>query len=485
MKRLEYKYIVGIVFVFGLFMDLLDLTITNVALPTLQDEFHASTTTIEWVVTGYLLSLAIFIPFSGWAGDRFGTKKIFMFALAVFTTSSFLCGIAWSAESLIGFRILQGVGGGMLTPVGTAMLFRVFPPHERARASALLSIPAVIAPATGPVLGGYLVEYQSWHWIFLMNVPIGLLGLVVAGLFLREDKQATPGRLDVPGFILSASGMASTVYALAEAGSRGFTDDRVILFGVAGIALLTALVMVELRTAEPMLDMRLFKNKMFATANGVQMIAQGGLQGALFLLPLFLQLERGMSPLQSGLTTFPQAIGMVLMLPLSSRMYKRVGPRRMMMAGMTGCAVATFAFLGVGLDSSSWWIRVIMLGRGCSFALVLIPLQAATFSTILPHQTGRASAIFNSGRQVAASLGVALMGTTLAHRLVTHGSQLGDPATRGGALMAFHDAFFVAGAITLVGMAAALLIDDREAAASMERVLPVDPPAGGVAAPVH
>src|SRR3990170_3751703 len=176
-------------------MDLLDMTITNVALPTLARDFSASTTTIQGVVTGYLLSLAVFIPVSGWAGDRFGTKRVFMFALFLFTLGSFLCGTAWDIESLIAFRVLQGAAGGMLTPVGTAMLFRAFPPVERAVASAVLSIPIVMAPASGPVLGGYLVEYQSWRWIFLINIPVGITGLLVAAAFLREERQAHPGRL--------------------------------------------------------------------------------------------------------------------------------------------------------------------------------------------------------------------------------------------------------------------------------------------------
>src|SRR3972149_8684591 len=208
-SRLEYKWIVGIVFTFGLFMDLVDMTIVNVALPTFAREFNASTTTIEWVVTGYLLSLAVFIPVSGWAGDRFGTKRTFMFALSVFTLASLLCSLAWDIEPLIAFRVLQGVGGGMLTPVGTAMLFRAFPPAERAAAAALLAIPTTVAPASGPGLGGYLVEYQSWEWIFWINTPVGLAGLVVAGLFLREEKQDNPGRLDIPGFVLSATGLAT------------------------------------------------------------------------------------------------------------------------------------------------------------------------------------------------------------------------------------------------------------------------------------
>ena len=468
MRRIEYKYVVGITFVFGLFMDLLDLTITNVALPTLQSDFHASTPTIAWVITGYLLSLAVFIPVSGWAGDRFGTKRVFMFALATFTTFSLLCGLAWNVESLIAFRLLQGVGGGMLTPVGTAMLFRAFPPAERARASALLSIPTVIAPASGPVVGGYLVEFQSWRWIFWINVPIGIAGLVVAFLFLREEKQEHPGKLDVPGFILSAVGMSTTVYALAEAGSRGFGDARVIGFGVGGLASLLLLAIVELRTAVPMIDVRLFRDKLFAAANTVQIVSQAGLQGALFLLPLLLQAERGLSPLQSGLTTFPQAIGVMIMVQPAQRLYHRFGPQRMMMAGMIGASATTFAFLAVDLETSQWWIRLIMLARGASFALAFLPLQAATFATIRPQDTGRASAIFNSGRQLAASFGVALLATVLTTRLAYHGSTLGGaPGTTHGALLAFHDAFFVAGILAIFGIVASLLIDDKRAASTM------------------
>jgi len=466
MRKIPYKYIVGIVFVFGLFMDLLDMTITNVALPTLATDFHTDTTTVEWVVTAYLLSLAVFIPVSGWAGDRFGTKRVFMFALTVFVTGSALCGLAWNDMALIGFRVLQGVGGGMLTPVGTAMLFRAFPPSERAMASALLSIPAVVAPATGPVLGGYLVEFQSWRWIFWVNVPIGITGLIVAALFLREDVQERPGHLDVPGFILSATGLASLVYALSEAGTHTFTDPRVIIFGTAGLAIVAAFTIVELRVKEPMIDVRLLRDKLFAATNFVQLIAMGGMQGALFLLPLFLQYEQGLSPLQSGLTTFPQAIGVVMMVQPAGRIYKRFGPRRMMMAGMAGITLSTLAFYWVGLDTSQWTIRGIMLARGWSFALTLIPLQTATFATIRNQDTGRASAIFNSGRQVAASFGVALLGTVLTMRLTAHGAHVGAPASA-GAVSAFQEGFLAAAALAAVGIVASLLIDDKAAAGTM------------------
>jgi EmrB/QacA subfamily drug resistance transporter len=468
MRRVEYKYIVGAVFVFGLFMDLIDMTIVNVALPTFVREFETGATTVEWVVTGYLLSLGVFIPVSGWAGDRFGTKRTFMFALSMFTFASLLCSLAWDIESLIAFRVLQGVGGGMLTPVGTAMLFRAFPPAERAQAAALLAIPTTVAPASGPVLGGYLVEFQSWHWIFWINIPVGLAGLLFAGLLLREERQPNPGRLDVPGFLLSAVGLAALLYALAEAGSRGFDDTRVLASGLPGLALLAGFCLLELRTPEPLIDMRLLRDSLFRAANAVQFAGFAGYAGALFLLPLLLQAEMGFSPLESGLITFPQAIGVAIMVQPVNRLYKRLGPRRLIMIGTAGGSLSTLVFLLVGLDTNQWWFLPIMLARGFSFAFCIVPIQAVAFATISSENTGRASAIFNAGRQVAASFGVALLGTVLTNRLTHHHSvPLGNPFARDGALLAFHDAFLAASVVVGLAVVAALLISDRKAARAM------------------
>ena len=472
-SRLDYKWIVGIVFVFGLFMDLLDMTIVNVAIPELARDLNVNpeegASTVQWVVTGYLLSLAVFIPVSGWAGDRFGTKRIYLIALLIFTGGSLLCGLAWNIESLIAFRVLQGAGGGILTPVGTAMLFRAFPPEERAKGAAILMIPMVVAPASGPVLGGYLVEYHDWRWIFFINIPVGVVGLIFAWLYLKEEKQANTGRLDVPGFVLGAAGLAAVMYALAQAGIHGFGDPQVLTVGALGLGILALFVYQELHTREPMLDMRLFGNRLFRTMNVAQIVGYGGMMGGLFLLPLLLQAEMGLSPLESGLTTFPQAIGVVMMVQVAGRMYNRVGPRRMMMAGMLGSAVTTLAFAFIDLETSQWWIRLIMLCRGWSFALVLIPIQTATYTTIRLPDMGRASAIFNANRQVAASFGVALLATVLTNRLVANDAVLGNPATADAALIAFRESFVVAAALALCGMVAAFFISDREAAAVMRR----------------
>ena len=211
----SYKKIVAAAFVLGLFMDILDTTIVNVALPDLGREFHAGTSEIEWVVTGYLLSLALWIPASGWLGDRFGTKRIFCFALGVFTLASALCGLAWSIQSLVAFRLLQGVGGGMIAPVGTAMLYRAYPPIERPRAAAILASATVLAPAIGPVLGGFLVTYASWRWIFFVNVPIGIFGVIFSALMLKEHKEGSAGGFDAGGFVLAGVGLAAVLFAFS------------------------------------------------------------------------------------------------------------------------------------------------------------------------------------------------------------------------------------------------------------------------------
>ncbi len=471
--KLDYKWIVALVATVGLFMDLLDGTIVNVAAPTLAKDFGASTTTIEWVITGYLLSLAVFIPVSGWAGDNFGTKRTFMFALATFTAFSTACAFAWNVESLIAFRFLQGVGGGMLTPVGTAMLFRAFPPAERSKAAGLMVIPTTVAPASGPVLGGFLVEYVSWEWIFLVNIPVGILGLIVTARYVKEHKEPHPGRFDPAGFLLGGAGLGALLYGLAEAGGRGFSDPRVIFFEFAGLALLVAFVLTELRVAEPMIDVRLFRDRLFRSCASAQLVSMIGFSGSLFLLPFLLQRERGLSPFQSGLTTFPMAIGVMLMAQPASRVYRYVGPRRMIMTGLVIASLTSFAFVAVDLGTSQWTIRGLMLCRGFGFGLMLVPLQAATFATISAKDTGRASSLYSVSRMVGQSLGVAVAATVLTNRIDFHGGvpaahlldlpQLVQDAT----LTAYHDAFIVAGLLTLLGVGMALFIRDRDAAGTM------------------
>jgi EmrB/QacA subfamily drug resistance transporter len=477
LQRIPYKWIVASIFVCGLFMDIMDTTIVNVALPTLAHDFHASTASIEWVVLGYLLSLAVWIPASGWIGDRFGTKRVFLFALAMFTLASALCGQAHSLQELVAFRVLQGVGGGMLTPVGTAMLFRAFPPIERAKASTVLIIPTVIAPALGPIIGGWLVTDVSWRWIFYVNLPVGLFGFVIGVLFLREHKEGTAGPFDLPGFVLSGAGLALVLYALSEGPEKGWRSPGVVTTGVLGVVLFVALVLVETRVRYPMLALRLYKERMFRNANVVLTLTYGSFVGVLFILPLFLQELLGLSALQSGLTTFPQAIGVIISSQIVGRLYMRVGPRRLIFFGMLAMAVATSSFVFIGLDTSLWWVRGIMFLRGICMAFAFVPLQAATYANITSEDTGRASAIYSTQRQVGAAFGVAILATVLISRTNALNAGVTNPATlANNSLQAFHAAFLVGAGLVALGALTGLLIRDEDAASTMRPAKPDEEP---------
>ena len=466
--RLEYKYAVALISVFGMFMNLLDLTIVNVAVPVLTEALGASAREVQWVVTAYLLSVAVAIPVSGWAGDRFGTKRLFLLALGLFTAGSALCAAAWNIESLILFRALQGMGGGLLMPVAQTMVFRAFPQPERARAAGILVVPTTFAPASGPLLGGLILDFLSWPWIFLVNVPVGVAGILLAALFLREQREDRPGGLDVPGLALASGGLAALLYGLAEAGDRGFGDARVLGFGGGGLLLLAAFVAVERVRAEPLIDVRLFLNRMFALANLTQSMAFMGFSATLFVLPLFLQLERGLSPLQSGLATFPQAVGVMLIAPVLTRIYPILGPRRLVAVGLAIASLTTLPLVFMDLDTELWWIRLTMLARGMGFGFMLIPLQTAAFATISMARTGRATAVFNATRQAAQSFGVAIAATVLTSRLAARGGALGPaPADAAASVSAFGETFIATAALIALGVLAALLIRDREAAPTL------------------
>ena len=462
---IEYKWIVAVVFVLGLFIDIMDTTIVNVAIPTLASEFNVTGTGIEWLVLGYLLSLAVWIPASGWIGDKFGAKRTFLFALFIFTVASVLCGTANSLGQMIAFRILQGVGGGMLTPVGTAMLFRAFPPQERARASTVLIVPTVIAPALGPIVGGLLIDNTSWRWIFYVNIPIGLIGLVFGALFLKESKEATAGKFDVPGFLFSGLGLAGVLYALSQAPDHGWLSPSVLLTGLGGLALFVLLVVIETRVDQPMLAFRLYRERMFRNSNTINTLSYGSFAAFLFLIPQFLQIMLGYSALDSGLATFPQALGIILVSRIVGRVYHTVGPRRLVTFGLIGCSLCSLPMAFVSFDVSSWTIRALMLGRGLTMAFAFVPLQAATYANITPADTGRASAIFSTQRQVSAALGVAILSTVYIS-LSKHAG--GGEVTIDDRLTGFHWAFLGSAVLMFVGgLVAFAVLRDSDAASTM------------------
>ena len=464
-RRMNPKVTVSIVFVVAMFMAIMDTTIVNVALPTISRDLSVPLNRVDGVVTGFLVSLAVFIPASGWLGDRFGTKRVFLTALAIFTLASALCGLAQNFGELVGFRILQGVGGGMLTPTGMAMLYRTFPPAERVRASRILTIPTGFAPTLGPVVGGVLVTAASWRWVFYVNVPIGVLGFVFGAVFLPEHRETGAGRFDLPGFLLAGAGLGTLMYALSEGPSHGWTSPLIVSLGLAGIVLLAALVRVESQEPQPMIHLRLLADRLFASTTAVLFIGVMAFLGSLYLVALFLQDGLGLSALDAGLSTFPEAIGLTLGAQIAGRVYPRIGPRRMLTGGMLGVAATTALMTTIGSGTSMWWLRTLMFLLGLCWAQALVPLQAASFATITPAATGAASTLFNTGRQLGMAVGVAIL-STLA-------SAVGLTYEAGGRmaphLAAYHAGLVAASVIALLAAGAARFVDDRAATATMRR----------------
>jgi len=456
----DQRYIVAAVYVAAMLMNTLDSTIVNVALVTLGREFDVPPVMTEAVVVAYLVSLAVFIPASGWLGDRFGTKRIFLTALALFVGASALCGQARTLEQLVAFRVLQGAGGGLLTPVGMAMLYRTFPPQERIAVGRILMFATILGPASGPILGGLLIERLSWRWAFYVNIPVGLIAFTIGLLFLREHREPSPGRFDLPGFVLGGSGLGLVMYALSEGPQRGWTSPDIAFSAITGVLLLAIFVAVELRSAAPMVQLWLLANRLFRTTQVTSFFASAGFVGVLFLVPLFLQEAQGASPLEAGLTTFPEALGVVVSTQVVARLYPRVGPRRLMAGGLVLVAMAILLLALVGLNSGPWVVRALMFMVGAGMAYVFLPNQAASLATISRTDTGRATTIANVQRQVGAAVGVAALGSVLAAAGAIGGSATG--------FLAYRAAFLVAAVLALVGAISALRVPDDEAAETMQ-----------------
>jgi len=459
--QINQKVAVSVVFVAAMFMSIMDVTIVNVALPTIGRDFHVSPTAVDSISIGFLVSLAVFIPASGWLGDRFGGKRILLAAIVVFTGASALCGLATSLGELVAFRVLQGVGGGMLAPVGMAMLFRVFPPEERIRASSILTVPTTLAPALGPVLGGLLVTDLSWRWVFYVNVPLGALAFTFGLIFLRSVPMSEPGRFDLPGFLLSGLGLGLLMYGVSEGPVKGWHSADVLATIAAGAVLLALMVVVELRVTAPIVDLRLLANRLFRSTNGVMILASIAFLGSLYAISLYYQDGRGLTALNSGLSTFPEAIGVMAGAQLAARyLYPRLGPRRHITIGLVGVALTIGLLAVLGPGSSLWWPRLLMFALGLAMGQVFVPLQAAAFATITPAATGKASTMFNALRQLGGAVGVAILTTFIVLVGPVH-VVAGHPVAN---LTAYRVAFLIGAAFALLAIPCALTIRDSDAA---------------------
>ena len=450
------RVVVSAVFVACMFINIMDGTVVNVALPTLSRDFGVPIGSVSGVVTGYLVTLAVAMPSSAWIGDRFGPRNALLAAVGLFTLASAACGLATSLPELIAFRAVQGIGGGFLVPVGQAMITREYPPAERIRINRILIIPTLLAPALGPVIGGALVTGLSWRWIFYVNLPVGVVALVIGVLFLPGGSAHPPGRFDVPGFLLGAAGFPLFLFALSAGATAGWGSATVLATGLSGAVLLTAFTLVELRVAEPMLALGIYANRLFRLTSLQTCFAGAGFAGTLFLVPLLLQNGLGFTALHAGLCTFTEAFGGMTGVNVTARLYKKIGPRRLMVAGMCGATVTIGSMALAGPATAFWLIPLLMFGTGCSFGFAMAPAQAANMATVSAAATGQASTLVNTLRQAGGAAGVALLGTVLA---VT----AAGPAHLAG----YRVAFAAAAGLMVIGGVCSAFVNDADAAPTM------------------
>ncbi|GAB3972598.1 MFS transporter [Actinoallomurus acanthiterrae] len=407
---------IAMVIVLGSIMTVIDITIVNVALGRLSQEFHAPVATIQWVATGYTLALATVIPATGWAVGRFGTKRTYMASIGVFTLGSALAALAWDTGSLIGFRALQGLGGGMITPVAMTIIIRAAAPERMGRMMSVLGIPVLIGPLAGPILGGWLVDSVSWRWIFFVNVPIGALVLLLAGRMFRAETPQPGHRLDVPGLLMLSPGLAAMIYGLATGGEHGdFGSAGVFVPTALGAALVVAFVIRGLTARHPLIDLRLFRRRAFATAAVTLVFYTGAYFGSMLLLPLYYQVVRGQSATGSGLLAIPQALATGISMQVASRLIDRVPPGRLVPVGIGLASTGFLIFTTqVRADTPYWLLILPLMLTGIGVGATIMPAMAAATRNLESEQVPGASTALNITQQVSASLGTALISVVLA-----------------------------------------------------------------------
>ncbi|MEU6644001.1 MDR family MFS transporter [Saccharomonospora sp. NPDC046836] len=433
----------------GAVMTMLDATAVNVAFDAIRRDMNASLYATQWVITAYLLTMAVVVPITGWAIDRFGTKRLWMFAVSTFVFGSALCGLSWSVGSLIGFRILQGAGGGMIVPLAQTILAEAAGPRRLGRAMSLLGVITILGPVLGPVIGGVLVQAASWHWIFYINLPVGLAALA-AGAKLLPDRETRPAAsLDLLGFLLASLGIAGLTFGLSQASAdSGVTNEAAYLPAIAGIVLLGAFVYHSLRRGSAaLIDVRLFTNREFAVASVILFLISAVLYGALLLLPLYYQMVRGTGAFDAGLLLVPQGLGVAMSMLIAGRLTDRLGARVVVVPGLLLAAVGTFVFTQATNDSPLALLAAALFVRGLGIGFIMTPTTAASYLSLPADTLGRAAGATMILRQLGSSFGSAVFAMILAQNLV-----------RTSTIPAFAGAFWAVVVLTLLVAVPAMLL---------------------------
>jgi DHA2 family multidrug resistance protein len=453
---LDYKWILAMVVILGVFMSILDQTIVNIAIPRLQTAFGADIHSVQWVLTAYILAQGVATPTAAFFADTIGIKRFYIISLSAFTLGSALCGLAWSLPILITFRVLQGLGGAALFPLSITLLFREFPPQERGMAMGLFGVPALLAPALGPTLGGYLVTYAGWQAIFYINVPIGIIAVVLSIIFIREYLQDAERRFDVIGFVFVALGLSTLLYAISDASTDGWGSTTVLSFLAVGVISLAIFITTEIllanRGGQPLLDMRLFTNGAFRAGIIANVFVVFSLFGGLFLLPIYLQNIRQLSPFQAGIVLLPQALASMVSVVIGGRLVDRFGVRAIMIPGLLILALATWQLSYITIYSPYGWIQLMLILRGLALGLTVQPLTVATLSETKPRDLAQASALSTVSRAVSSSLGIAVLATLVQTQSMVHFGHLAEqvtPSSPLGQIVPFIQAYYVAHGATV------------------------------------
>jgi EmrB/QacA subfamily drug resistance transporter len=442
----------AVVVVAGSIMSILDTTIVNVALQTLSVDLDAPIGTVQWVVTGYMLALAAVIPVTGWAARRIGTRRLYLMSLVLFTLGSLLCGFAWSIDSLIFFRILQGLGGGMLMPTGMIILARAAGPQQVGRVLSVIGVPMVLAPVFGPALGGLLVEHVGWRWIFFVNIPVGIVAVALAWRILPAGHGEKAGPLDWLGVALLSTGLPTLTYGLAEAGSgAGFGSPNALVPIAVGITLTALFVQHSLRSSHPLLNVRLYSNRAFAAASATTFCLGASLFGAMILLPLYFQIVRGASVVETGLLIMPQSIGAAIAMPFTGRLSDRIGGGPLALAGVLVTAFSTLPFAFVTAATPVWMIETALLVRGVGIGIAMMPAMSAAYAVLRPEQIADATPQLTVVQRVGGSIGTAVLAVVL-------GSSLASATDATQASDAFARAYWWATGITLAAIVPAVVL---------------------------
>ena len=459
--------IVAGVVVLGAIMSILDITVVSVALRTFQQEFDATSAQVAWTMTGYTLALASVIPMTGWAADRFGTKRLYLLAILLFTAGSVLCASADTLEKLVAFRVVQGLGGGMLMPLGMTILTRAAGPERVGRVMAVLGIPMLLGPIFGPIVGGYLIDTASWHWIFLINLPIGLAALVYAAIVLPKDHVEPSETFDWVGMLLLSPGLALFLYGVSTTPETGtLWDAEVLVPALLGTALIVAFVPWALRrnNIHPLVQLRLFQNRDMTVAVIAMSLFAMAFFGASLLFPLYFQQIRGEDALSAGLILAPQGIGAMLTMPLAGMLADRIGPGKVVLTGMTLVTIGMALFIRLTDTTSYTQLIAALFVMGLGMGGTMMPIMAAALRTLTDHNIARGSTLMNIVQQVAASVGTALFSVLLTNNL-------DGVATPPQAAEAYADVFVVATLLVATVLIPAFFLPRRRA------TRPVDPAA--------